>query len=125
MPETREELLRVAEAWAAAELKGDIGHMAGSLTNDFTAVGPRGFLLSKDQWLDRHRSGALQYSSFALSETNLRVYDQTAVIIGRQAQAGEYQGRDIQGEFRATLVLVREAGRWLLASLHLSPIIAV
>jgi hypothetical protein len=64
----------------------------------------------------------LSYESFALDELETRFYGDAAVATCRQKQAGEFQGNDVGGEFRATLVLVEGDGRWLLAGWHASPI---
>ena len=52
----------------------------------------------------------------------MRVYGGAAVTTCRQIQAGEFQGNDIGGGFRATAVLVEREGRWLIAGWHASPI---
>src|SRR5215211_740618 len=66
--------------------------------------------------------GGLSYESFALEEVDVRIYGDAAVTTCRQIQAGEFQGNDIGGEFRATVVLVEREGRWLMAGWHASPI---
>ena len=107
--------------WAAAEQRGDAAYLEGALTDDFVGVGPLGFLLNKQQWLGRF-AGGLSYESFALDELKTRFYGDAAVATCCQKQAGEFQGNDVGGEFRATLVLVEGDGRWLLAGWHASPI---
>jgi ketosteroid isomerase-like protein len=100
--------------WAAAEQRGDAAFREGALTDVFIGVGPLGFMLNKQQWLGRF-AGGLSYESFALDELKTRFYGDAAVATCCQKQAGEFQGNDVGGEFRATLVLVEEDGRWLLA----------
>jgi ketosteroid isomerase-like protein len=121
------ELKRVMEEWAAAELHGDTTPLKRTLADDFIGVGPRGFTLTKEQWMERHESGKLRYESFGLDEVEVRSYGDAAVTVCRQSAEGVYEdenGRyDIHEQFRATLVFVRQQGRWLLASLHLSPIL--
>jgi ketosteroid isomerase-like protein len=109
------------EEWADAEERGDGTFLEGALTDDFVGVGPLGFMLTKGQWLGRF-SGGLSYASFAIDEAQTRLYGKAAVATGRQVQAGSFQGNDVGGEFRTTLVLVERDGRWLLAGWHASPI---
>jgi hypothetical protein len=117
-----QELLRLADAWATAELRGDTAFLETRLTDDFIGIGPLGFMLTKQEWLARHRSGDLKYESFNLDEIKVRVYNDTAVLIGRQVQNAAYRGNPIQGQFRITLVFVQQQGQWRLASLQLSTI---
>jgi ketosteroid isomerase-like protein len=118
---------RRAEDWANAELDGDASSLKEILADDFVAVGPRGFVLTKEQWVARHETGSLRYGSFGLSETRFRTYGDAAILVCRQTAAGVYEdenGRyDIDEGFRATLVFVRQQGGWRLASLQLSPIL--
>jgi ketosteroid isomerase-like protein len=107
--------------WAAAEQRGDAAYLEGALTDDFVGVGPLGFMLNKQQWVGRY-AGGLSYESLALEEVDVRIYGDAAVTTCRQLQAGEFQGNDIGGEFRATVVLVEREGRWLMAGWHASPI---
>ena len=119
-------LERLGEEWAAAELRGDTSTLGRLLAEGFVAVGPRGFVLSREQWLSRHDSGSLTYEAFEWDEVNVRVHGSTAVIVGRETAEAVYQDgevrHEIQDQFRTTLVFVEEQGRWLLLGLHLSPI---
>lgn len=110
-----EQILELVRQWADAEQRSDVDFLAQNLTDDFVGVGPRGFLLTKEQWLARYQSGDLRNESFALDELAVRAYGDAAVAIGRQTQRTQFQGRDVGGRFRATLMLVRQGGRWLIA----------
>ena len=122
-----EELAEVVKDWANAELAGDTDFLRATLADDFVGVGPRGFTLTREEWLDRHESGTLKYGSFALDEVSVRLYGDAAVAACRQDADGLYEddnGRyDIHEQFRATLVFVKQRGRWRLASLQLCPIL--
>ena len=121
-----EQLEGLGEDWAAAELGGDTVTLGRILAEDFVAVGPRGFMLTREQWLFRHDSGSLTYQAFEWDEVQVRVHGNAAVMIGRQTASAVYEDGDvrheIQDQFRTTLVFVEEQGRWLLLGLHLSPI---
>ena len=118
-----QEVLRLAEAWANAELGGDTTFLERILTDDYIGIGPLGFMLTKQEWLARHQAGDLKYESFSLDEVKVRVYNNDAAILtGRQVQNGAYRGNSIQAQFRTTLVFVRQQGQWQLAGLQLSTI---
>jgi ketosteroid isomerase-like protein len=119
---TEQEVVRLADAWATAELRADTAFLEQTLADDFIGVGPLGFMLNKQEWLARHQSGDLKYDALDLDEVTVRVYGETAVVIGRQVQSAAYRGNPIRAELRTTLVLVHQQGQWRLASLHLSPI---
>ena len=122
-----EELNSLVENWATAELRGDTSFLRDVLADDFVGVGPRGFTLNKEQWLSRHEAGNLRYETFGLDEVAFRPYGDAAVAVCRQTAEGVYEdenGRyDIQEQFRATLIFVKQQENWVLAGLQLSPIL--
>ena len=122
-----QKITEIGEDWAAAELRGDTSSIREILANDFIGVGPRGFMLTQDQWLSRHDTGSLRYESFGLDEVEVRPYGDAAVTVCRQSAVGVYEGEngrfDLNEQFRATLVFVKQDGDWRLASLQLSPIL--
>jgi ketosteroid isomerase-like protein len=129
MPETQEtpvaehhkELADFGRRWAEAERLGDVSALDALLTDDFTAVGPRGFVLGKAQWLDRYASGALVHDDFTWDQVTLRRYGRSAVAVGVQRQQSVYDGRDADARFRITQTIVEVDGRLRLAAVHLSP----
>ena len=117
-----ENLEELAQDLAKAERKGDVAFLDHTLADDFIGIGPRGFMLTKDEWLARHKSGDLRYESFGLDEVRIRVYGDAAVLTGREKVKLKYRGEDQQAELRTTEVFVKQAGQWQLAGLQLSPI---
>jgi hypothetical protein len=105
-----------------AEIDGDVATLDALASDDFMLVGPVGFVLDKQQWLDRYRGGGLRTTALAFEDAVTRVHADCAIRIGRHVQEAEFQGRPVNGEFRATHVAVRDGDRWRLAGVHLSPI---
>ena len=118
--DTRNQILALGARWAQAEQDGDTTVLDELAAADFRLVGPFGFVLDKSQWLDRYSDGGLVTRSLAWDEVDVRDFGDTAIAIGRQTQQASYQGRPADGQFRITHVFVRDAGRWVLASVHLS-----
>lgn len=116
------EVTSLADVWIAAELRGDTALLEQTLADDFVAVGPLGFMLTKREWIGRHQSGDLKYASLAWGEVTARIYDAAAVLIGRQVQDATYRGNPIKAQLRTTVVLVHQQGHWQLVGVHMSPI---
>ncbi len=83
MTDGTKELNKRAEEWAAAELEGDTASLGEILTDDFVGVGPRGFTLGREQWLQRHEIRKLRYDPFGLDEVQMRHYGDAAVSRSR------------------------------------------
>jgi ketosteroid isomerase-like protein len=115
-------LKELGQEWATAERHGDTAALTHILANDFVGIGPRGFMLTKEQWLARYQSGDLRHEAFTWDDVRVHLYGDAAVATGRQTQQGKYKDHDIAGQFRVTQVFVRQGGNWLLAALHLSDI---
>jgi ketosteroid isomerase-like protein len=121
-PTTDETIRELGRRWADAERRGDVAALDAITADDFTLVGPAGFALDKQQWLDRYRTGALVTRSLNWDEIEVRDYGAAAVAIGYHSQEASYQHHCADGRFRATHVAVRHSGgHWLLAGIHLSP----
>jgi ketosteroid isomerase-like protein len=107
--------------WAAAEQAGDTGAVGALLTDDFVGVGPLGFALPKEAWIER-LAGDLHYEAFALSDLAVREHGDTALVTATHSARGDYAGTPLPEALRASLALVREGkdGGWLLAGLHFS-----
>lgn len=118
------ELDEKAQVWVDAELAGDAAALDKLAVEDFVLVGPLGFMLDREQWLDRFRVADLIISSLTWDDSRTRVFADAAVVVGRQNQEASYRGQRNDGQFRVTQVWVSTADTWQLASLHFSPIMA-
>ena len=82
-------------AWTDAETRGAAAALAPLLTDDFIAVGPLGFTLSKTDWLARHDSGALKYGDFRLDDVSVREFGAAAVIVATEQADGTFNGHPL------------------------------
>jgi ketosteroid isomerase-like protein len=122
VPTNNDELRELERRWSEGETRGDVAALADLVTDDFMLVGPLGFLLDKQQWLDRYRDGDLVTHALSFVDAATRVWGDAAATIGRHVQRAEYRGHPADGEFRATHIAIRAGTQWRLAGMHLSPI---
>jgi len=121
MTTTTDQVRELGDRWVAAEIKGDVDMLDSVATDDFRLVGPFGFVLDKEQWLDRYRSGDFTTTSLAWHDVDIRDYGDAAISIGTQTQEAAYQGTPSNGDFRITHVFIRANDHWAIAGMQLSP----
>jgi hypothetical protein len=119
---TTEKIIELGDRWAEAECAGDVDTLADLAADGFRLVGPFGFVLDKEQWLDRYRSGALTTEGLTWQPVSVRRHHDTAIAIGTQVQQARYHGHRVDAQLRATHVLLRLDAEWRLAGTHLSSI---
>lgn len=121
MTTTTQEIHDLGSRWVEAELAADVDVLDAIATDDFRLVGPFGFVLDKEQWLDRYRSGAFTTTAMTWHDVDVRAYGDAAVTIGTQSQEAAYKGAPSNGDFRITHVFVRHGDAWRIAGMQLSP----
>ena len=90
----------LSQKYVDAELHGDVDALDDLLTDDFRAVGPLGFIVDKQRWLDRYRSGELDNTAIRWDDVETRVHGDAAIVIGRWDQESRHQGNAVNGAFR-------------------------
>jgi ketosteroid isomerase-like protein len=115
MTTTADHIRELGARWVDAELAADVETLATLAADDFRLVGPFGFVLDKQQWLDRYRSGDLSTSALSWHDVDLREYGDSVVTIGTQSQQAAYKGSPFNGDYRITHVFVRDGDQWVIA----------
>ena len=123
---TTSEISKLLERFAQAQRLSDLDALWELLTDDFKLVGPLGFVVPKEQWLEQFHSGALQIESLEWDEIDIRThaYVNFAIAIGKLTQAATYAQNPSDGQFRVTAIAIGHGTTWHLAGLHYSPIAA-
>lgn len=71
-PDTYDRIVDLGQRWAQTQLLGDADALASLLTDGFKLVGPAGFVLDKQQWIDQFRSGRLRLQTLDWDEVDVR-----------------------------------------------------
>jgi hypothetical protein len=116
------DVLDLVARWTAAEEAMDTRALDGLLAEQFVGVGPLGFVLDRQQWLERFAHGH-ENRAFAVADTKVHEHGTAAVVVGVLDQQTSWVASTgvvyHSGRFRISLTAVRSAGRWLLGSVHI------
>ena len=85
-------------------------------SDDYTFITLRGQMRTKAEIVRDFRSGAIKYQSREISDLNIRVYGDSAVVTGRATQKGMENGKDYSGDYWFTRVYVNQGGLLFLLS---------
>ncbi len=113
-----EEIRLLEEERNQAILHGDSAALERMTSDDYTFVTLRGEMLTKAAIVQNFRSGVAKYQSREISDLNIRVYGNSAVVTGRAIQKGAENGKDYSGNYWFTRVYINKGGRWITVALQ-------
>ncbi len=114
----REEIRALETARNEAIVHGDAAALERMTSDDYTFITLRGELRTKAEIVKGFSTGTFKYGSREISDLNIRVYGNTAVVTGRSTQKGTENGKDYSGDYRFTRMYVKQNGRWLTVALQ-------
>lgn len=103
-----------------AELRADRDVLHELLHEDFLSIGPKGFLLDKRQWIDRHDH--FRYHRLDVEEMDARAFGDAAIVRCVQRNHADSSGRDVRIATRVSQTWTRSTGAWQLAGIQFSPL---
>jgi ketosteroid isomerase-like protein len=113
-----DEILKLEKERNQAIIRGDAVALERMTSDDYTFITLRGELRTKAEIVQGFKSGSFHYDSREISDLNVRVYGNTAVVTGRSIQKGKENGKDYSGDYRFTRVYVKQDGRWQTVALQ-------
>lgn len=115
---SEQEIRMLEEERNRAILKGDAAALERMTADDYTFITLRGELRTKSEIVKGFQSGSFKYGSRTISDLNIRIYGDTAVVTGRSTQKGSENGKDYSGDYRFTRVYVKQKDRWVSVALQ-------
>jgi ketosteroid isomerase-like protein len=112
----------IQQRFDRAELEADRETLEELIAEDFLSIGPKGFVLDKRQWIDRH--DLFTYQALDTSELDVREYGDTAIVRTVQHNKATYADEPVAIATRVCQVWVDQGGRWRLAGIQFSPLAA-
>ncbi|HEX9003125.1 MAG TPA: nuclear transport factor 2 family protein [Blastocatellia bacterium] len=113
LTKAEQEVMSQNQAYCDAIVKGDVERLKQILADDFIITSGDGNLRDKAAELkDLSPTEDLKTLFFRTEDTRLRVYADSAVLVGRLVWRINYKGREIDNERRFTSVFVKQKGVW-------------
>jgi len=120
--DTKLELLKLGEDWAAAMVANDADRIGSFMADDWVIVSERG-ISTKDDFLGFVASGALTHSAFEMaSDARVKIYGDTAVMTIRVVNTAHFGGQQFDADEWATDVFVKQNGTWLCVHSHITAV---
>jgi len=114
----KQEILRIENERNRAVVSGDAAALDRLTAADYTFITLRGELRTKDEIVQGFKSGSFHYDTRTISDLTVRVYGNTAIVVGRSNQKGSENGKDYSGDYRFTRVYVKQGGQWQTVALQ-------
>jgi ketosteroid isomerase-like protein len=107
-----EEILAIERAWTQAHLQDDPAVIEQIMAEDYVKILPNGSLSGKAETLAAYQPGVRYWDHAQGDEYNVRIYGDTAVVIGRWTARGMNNGQQFDYSARFLSIYVRRNGRW-------------
>ena len=117
------EVLGVEKEWVQAHLDMDIEALERIMAQDYTNISPDGRVIGRDEDLASYKSGERKWEYAESDQYQVRVYGNTAVLIGRWRAKGVNNGESFDYSARFTSVYVKQDNRWRMAASQSTPIL--
>jgi len=108
-----EQVRAAEEQLGEAHVRMDIDLIDDLLHPDYVIIQPGGIVESKEQVLDSYRSGSRQWKFAQSDQMDIRVYGETAIVVGRWQAKGRNGNVNFDYSARFLSVWVMQDDRWL------------
>lgn len=112
-PPEQRQLIELERRWNDAILRGHRAEVGAFMAEDWTEITSDGHILTKTEDLAELEGGGYKATLLELSELQVRLLGDAAVVTGVTNEKSSYRGRDTGGRTRWMDVFVRKDGRWL------------
>lgn len=110
-----QQVLEAEAAWSRAFRTADWEALAGMMAEEYLQIGPNGVLIDRDTFLASLQGEQRSWEIAESDELQVRLYGDTAVLIGRWRGVGVNHGQPFDYQARFACVYVWRDGRWQVA----------
>lgn len=113
-------ILSLQDQFDQTEIRADANVLQELMAEDFLSIGPRGFVVTKQEWIDRHQ--LYRYLHLDITDRTVHLYEKAAIVCDIQRNQSLYQGETREFNNRVMQVWVEIDGQWRLAGIQSSPL---
>ena len=116
----RDEFQNLENEWAQAILSNNAEAIERFMSDDWVIVSETGVSERKD-FIRLIETGALTHETMEGTVSQVRVYDNIAVVISRGTNKGKYKGEPFRSDEWIMDIFVKQDDRWRCLVTHLTP----
>jgi hypothetical protein len=120
-PSIEQQLTELARQRAAVLVRRDAEALDAMLMENFVYTNSSGRVLRKQDYIQVVISAT--WISQQLSGVSVRVFGNTAVLTGKVHDVADFDGFELNADFRTTQVYVQTEGGWMYAAGHTSSLV--
>jgi ketosteroid isomerase-like protein len=114
----KDTLVQIEHQWTDAAVKGNVVAFGRFMADEWILTYSDGTLVTKPMALADVKEGALKIESFRLDDVSVRLYGDTAIVIGMITEKSKFREKDTSGKRRFTDVFVKRDGSWQVVASH-------
>jgi ketosteroid isomerase-like protein len=120
---TTQALIDLENKWVDALVKSDAAALDSIFAGTYVDTDEHSQRSDKQGVLSVLKSGDLHIASIRLSDLQVHVYGDAAVVIGAAAQAGNFKGQPLTPKIIFTDTFIKQDGKWRAAASHRSAVL--
>lgn len=105
-------LKQIERDWTAAQKTADTDKIGQLIADDWSALGPDGKKIGKKEYLANFKSGDNKYESVDVSDMDVLVSGNTAIVQGGDTEKSSFKGKDTSGKYVWMDVFQKKDGKW-------------
>jgi ketosteroid isomerase-like protein len=119
---TTQALINLENKWVGALVKSDTATLDSIFADTYVDTDEHSHRSDKQGVLSVLKSGELKIESIKLSDMQVYVYGDAAVVTGSASQAGYFKGQPLTAAIIFTDTFIRQNGKWRAVASHRSAV---
>lgn len=124
-PDTQTEIAQLtaqADAWDKAIVRKDRAAIEANMADDFRQIDGAGNVETKASFVDGLMSDKLEIDPYTVEDFDVRLYGDVALLSGRTAMTGRYEGEPFTSHYRYIDIYARNDSAWKIVSVQITKI---